>query len=96
MRLEEQLREKRDEIFRLCARHGARNVRVFGSVARGAADEQSDIDLVLEFEPDRSLLDHAALWLELQELPGWKVDVVSDRGIKLRIRERVLQEAIPL
>jgi len=90
------LEEKRSEILRICAKHGARNVRVFGSVARGEADEQSDIDLVVEFEPGRSLLDHAALWLELQEILGCKVDVVSARGIKPRIRERVLREAIPL
>jgi len=64
--------------------------------ARGEADEQSDIDLIVEFEPERSLLDHAALWLELQDLLGCKLDVVSDRGIKPRIRERVLREAIPL
>ena len=86
----------RADILRLADRHGARNVRVFGSVARGEADERSDIDLIVEFEPDRSLLDHAALCLELQEQLGRKVDVVSDRGIKPRIRERVLKEAVPL
>jgi len=93
---EELLRARREEILRVCARYGARNVRVFGSVARGEADEQSDIDLIVEFEPGRSLLDHAGLWLELQELLGVKVDVVSSRGIKARIRERVLREAVPL
>jgi uncharacterized protein len=62
----------------------------------GEADEQSDIDLIVEFDPGRSLLDHAALWLELQDLLGCKLDVVSDRGIKPRIRERVLREAIPV
>jgi predicted nucleotidyltransferase len=96
MTLEERLKEKREAILRICAKHGARNVRVFGSVARGEADEQSDIDLIVEFDPERSLLDHAALWLELQDLLGCKLDVVSDRGIKPRIRERVLREAIPL
>jgi len=70
MTLEELLRARREEILRVCARYGARNVRVFGSLARGEADEQSDIDLIVEFEPGRSLLDHAGLWLELQELPG--------------------------
>ncbi|CDM66717.1 nucleotidyltransferase family protein [Pyrinomonas methylaliphatogenes] len=96
MMVEELLKAKREEILRVAAKYGARNVRVFGSVARGQADEQSDIDLVVEFEPERSLLDHAALWLELQELLGCKVDVVSERGIKPRIRERVLKEAVPL
>ena len=96
MTLEDLLKAKREEILRVCGKYGAHNVRVFGSVARREADEQSDIDLIVEFEPDRSLLDHAGLWLELQELLGVKVDVVSSRGIKARIRERVLQEAIPL
>jgi len=96
MTLEDLLKARREEILKVCARYGARNVRVFGSLARGEADEQSDIDLIVEFEPGRSLLDHAGLWLELQELLGVKVDVVSSRGIKARIRERVLQEAIPL
>ena len=90
------LKEKREEILRIAAKYGARNVRVFGSVARGEADEQSDIDLLVEFEPDRSLFDHGGLWLELQEALGRKVDVVSDRGIKARIRERVLREAVPI
>jgi predicted nucleotidyltransferase len=96
MTLEALLKAKRDEILQLRAKYGARNVRVFGSVARGEADEQSDIDLLVEFEPNRSLLDHAGLWVELQELLGVKVDVVSAHGLKPRIRERVLQEAIPL
>lgn len=96
MTLETLLRAKRDEILQICAKYGARNVRVFGSVARGEADEQSDIDLLVEFEPNRSLLDHAGLWVELQDLLGVKVDVVSERGLKPRIRQRVLQEAIPL
>jgi predicted nucleotidyltransferase len=89
MKPEALLKEKREEILRIAARHGARNGRVFGSVARGEADAQSDIDLLVEFEPDRSLLDHAALWLELQELLGCKVDVVSEGGVKARIRDRV-------
>ena len=96
MTLDRRLTEKRDDILGIATRHGAFNVRVFGSVARGEADEDSDIDLVVAFEPDRSLLDHAALWLDLQELLGCKVDVVSDRGIKPRIRDRVLREAVPL
>jgi predicted nucleotidyltransferase len=96
MGVQEQLKEKREEILRIATRHGARNVRVFGSVVRGEADEDSDIDFLVELERGRSLLDHAALLLELQELLGRKVDVVSDRGIKPRIRERVLREALPL
>lgn len=90
------LQEKREEILRICAKYGARHVRVFGSVARGEADEESDIDLIVEFEPGRSLLDHAGLLLELEMLLERPVDVVSDRGLKPRVRERVLREAIPL
>ncbi len=96
MTAEELLKEKRDEILQIAAKYGARHVRVFGSVARGEADAQSDIDLLVEFEAGRSLLDHAGLWLELQEALGCKVDVVSERGIKARIRERVLREAVPI
>ena len=90
------LREKRDEVLRVALKHGARNVRVFGSVARGQAGAQSDIDLLVTMEPGRSLLDHAAMWLEIQELLGYEVDVVSEGGLKPRIRERVLEEARPL
>ena len=90
------IEEKREEILRIAAQHGASNVRVFGSVARGEADAESDIDFLVEMEPARSLFDHAALFLALQELLGCKVDVVSGRGIKPRIRERVLHEAVPL
>ena len=68
----------------MCARYGAHNVHVFGSVVRGEADEQSDIDLMVDFEPGRSLLDHARLWLEIQDLLGVKVDVVSGRGEQSR------------
>ena len=96
MNIVELLKEKREEILRIAEKHGAKNVRVFGSVARGEADEKSDIDLLVEMEPGRSLLDHAALWLDLQDLMGCKVDVISENGIKARIRDRVLKEAIPL
>ena len=96
MGMGELLKKKRKAILRIAAKHGARNVRVFGSAARGEADEESDLDLLVEMEPGRSLLDHAALWLELQEVLGRRVDVVSDRGIKARIRERVLREAVLL
>ena len=96
MDLNNLLKSRREEILSIAAKHGARNVRVFGSVARGEDDEKSDIDLLVEFESGRSLLDHAGLWLELQDLLGCKVDVVSERGIKPRIRDRVLREAVPL
>ena len=93
MTFDELLKEKRDEILRVCARHGARNVRVFGSVARGEADEKSDLDLLVEFEPESSLLDQAALVLELEQLLGRRVDVVSEGGLYWLLRRRILKEA---
>lgn len=87
------LKGKREEILRIATRHGARNVRVFGSVARGEAGEQSDIDLRVEFEPGRSLLDHAALVVDLEELLAGRVDVVSEEGLYWLLRRRILKEA---
>ncbi len=96
MNLPDELLKKRADILRIAKRHGAGNVRVFGSMARGEADDQSDLDLLVEMREGSSLLDHAALWLELQEIFTRKVDVVSEKGIKDRIRDRVLREAVPL
>lgn len=96
MSINELLRTKREEILRIAAKHGARNVRIFGSVARGDTGPDSDVDFLIELEPGRSLLDHAALLLELERLLGCKVDVVTERGLRPRIRERVLKEAVPL
>ena len=90
------LQQKREEILCIAARHGARNVRVFGSVARGEAGPESDVDFLVELEPGRSLLDHAALLLDLEQLLGRKVDVATERSLKERIRVRVLREAVPL
>jgi len=90
------LDEKRAAILETARRHGARNVRIFGSVVRGEDDEKSDVDFLVEMEPGRSLLDHAALLLDLEKLLGRKVDVLSEKGIKARTRERVLREARPL
>jgi uncharacterized protein len=96
MNLRNLLNEKKSAILVTAQRHGARNVRIFGSVARGDFDEKSDLDFLVEMEPGRSLLDHASLIIDLERLLGCKVDVVSERGIKARIRERVLKEAQPL
>lgn len=95
-RLRSLIDERRTEILEMARRHGARNVRIFGSVARGDDDERSDLDFLVEMEPGRSLLDHAGLLLDLEELLGCKVDVLSEKGIKTRMRERVLREARPL
>ena len=90
------IKQKREEIFCIAARHGARNLRVFGSVARGEASKKSDVDFLIELEPGRSLLDHAGLLVDLEDLLGCPVDVVTQKGLRPRIRERVLKEAVPL
>jgi uncharacterized protein len=74
------LREKREEILHVAAEHGARTVRVFGSVARGEADAASDLDLLVEMKPGRSLLELGGLLMELQDLFGCCVDVVTEKG----------------
>jgi predicted nucleotidyltransferase len=96
MALDERLKDRREEILRLCATYGARNLRVFGSLARGDADTRSDYDFLVELEPGRSLFDLGGLQYELERLLGRPVDVVTERGLKPRIRDRVLQEAVPL
>ncbi len=96
MFLNDLLKSRREEILRIAAKHGARNVRVFGSVARGEADSKSDIDLLVEFKRGTTLLGHAALVQELEDLLGVKVDVVSERGLRDRVRERVLREAVAI
>ena len=96
MGVDKLLKDKREDILRIAAKYGAHNVRIFGSVARGEADDKSDIDVLVELEPGRSLLDHAALQLELEKLLGCKVDVATERSLRPRIRDRVLQEALPL
>ena len=90
------LRVHRDEVLRIAARHGAYNVRVFGSFARGQADADSDVDLLVDLEQGRSLFDLGGLLMDLQELLGRQVDVVTANGLRDRIRDRVLREAIPL
>ncbi len=96
MSREELVKEKQGEILGLAAKYGARNVRVFGSVARGSADEQSDVDFLVEMDPGRSLLDLGGLQVELEALLGCSVDVVTEKGLKPRIRGRVLAEAIQI
>jgi uncharacterized protein len=90
MRIEDLVKEKREEILKIAANHGARKVRIFGSVARGDADSESDLDLLVEFLPGSTLLSQSAMIRELEDLLGIKVDVVSDQGLRDRIRERVL------
>jgi predicted nucleotidyltransferase len=87
---------KRDEILRIAERHGARDVRVFGSVARGEATENSDIDLLVRAGHQTSPWFPAALVAELEGLLGRKVDVVTEEGLYWLLRRRILREARPL
>ena len=96
MDVAETLKTKRQEVLQIASQHGAYHVRVFGSVARGDAQPGSDIDFLVEMEAGRSLLDVGGLVSDLQKLLGRDVDVVTERGLKARIRARVLDEAIPL
>lgn len=92
----ESIGQKREAILKLASLHGASDVRMFGSVARGDATENSDVDLIVRFDPDRSLYDHGGLIVDLEELLGVKVDVVSESGMRERFREQVMKEAIPI
>ena len=96
MTLDQLSADKREEILLIAARHGARNVRIFGSVARSDAGRDSDVDVLVDLESGRSLFDLGGLLMELQDLLGCPVDVVTEKGLRPRIRERVLREALPL
>ncbi len=96
MELDKIVRSRKEEILQLAAKHGAHNVRLFGSAARGDAGPESDVDFLVEFEDGRSLLDLSGLWLDLEELLGRKVDVAQPQTLHWYIRDRVLKEAIPL
>jgi uncharacterized protein len=90
------LQRRREEIIQIAARHGARNVRLFGSVARGDDRAGSDVDLLVEMEPDRSLLDIVGLGQDLEALLDRKVDVLTDASLHPALRERILAESRPL
>jgi predicted nucleotidyltransferase len=96
MQIEELLREHRDEILRLAATHGVQNVRIFGSTARGEAGGASDVDVLIDLEPGRSLFDVGAFQMDLQDLLGCRVDVVTEKGLHWYIRDRVLKDAVPV
>jgi len=96
MGIDERLNAKRDEILRIAAKYGARKVRIFGSVARGEAGPDSDVDVLVDLEPGRSLFELGGLLMDLQDLLDCKVDVVTEKGLRNRIRDRVLQEAVPI
>jgi uncharacterized protein len=90
------VRLKRAQILEIAAQNGVKRLRVFGSVARGTEDEQSDVDFLVELAPDRSLLDLGNFLYEVRSLLGKEVDVVTEKGLQHRIRDRVLAEAVDL
>ena len=90
------LESRREAILRLARAHGAKHVRVFGSMARGDADSASDVDLLVDLEQGRTLLDLGALLMDLQDLLHRKVDVLTEAALHPKIREQVLREAVPL
>ncbi|MGD0697673.1 MAG: nucleotidyltransferase family protein [Terriglobia bacterium] len=90
------LRDKREAIITLAAQHGAKNVRLFGSMARGEAGTESDIDLLVDMEKGRSLLDLVAFWQDVEEVLDCHVDVITDGGVSLYLRDQIYAEAVPL
>jgi uncharacterized protein len=96
MNIHRTIQEKREEILRLAARHGARNLRLFGSVARGEAQPGSDVDILIEAGPERTPWFPGGLIADLEDLLGCKVDIVTEKALHWYIRDRVLKEAVPL
>jgi len=96
MTIEQLVHEKREEIQRIATKHGVRNIRVFGSVARGEARDGSDIDFLVDTGPVTSSWFPAGLVLDLEEILGCKVEVVTEKGLNPFLKQRVLQEAVPL
>ena len=96
MGIPEIIADKKEQILALAAKYGASNVRVFGSVANGTANIDSDIDFLVDMEKDRSLFDVGGLLMDLQELFGRKVDVVTENGLHWYIKNHIISEAKPI
>lgn len=96
MGIQEIIGSRKVQILDIARKHGANNVRIFGSVAQGDADENSDVDFLVDLEEGRSLFDLGGLLYDLQKLLGRKVDVVTEKGLHWYIREKIMKEAIPL
>jgi hypothetical protein len=96
MNIKQLLSEKRDEIQNIAAKHGAYNIRIFGSAARGETGPDSDIDFLIDAGPTTSSWFPAGLILDLQEILGRRVEVVTEKALNPYIRDHVLREAVPL
>lgn len=96
MSIYNEVMRQKEKIRQLAEARGAMNIRLFGSVIRGEENPDSDLDILVEFKPGTSLLDHIALIHDLEDLLGRKVDVVSEKGLHWFIRDQILQEAVPL
>jgi predicted nucleotidyltransferase len=96
MKIDKALKEKRDQILTIAGQYGARNVRIFGSIARGEGKRASDLDVLVELDPGRSLLDIIAIKQDLEDLLNIKVDVVTEAAFSPYIRDEVLRQAISL
>jgi predicted nucleotidyltransferase len=96
MKIDAMIKAKREASFALAGKHGATHLRLFGSVARGEAGPRSDVDFLVDLEPGRSLVDLGGLLVDLEDLLGRKVDVVTEKGLHWYIRDRVLNEAVSL
>ena len=96
MMITEILQAKREEVLKIAASHGARNVQIFGSLARGEATATSDLDILVTLDPDRTLLDLVAIKQDLEDLLNCPVDVVTEAAISPYIRDQVLKEAVVL
>lgn len=96
MAVKQLLEEKRDDILTIAARHGAYNVRVFGSVARGEDRPDSDVDLLVDVQTTTSSWFPAGLILDLEQILGRQVEIVTEKGLNPHLREQVLREAVPL
>ena len=90
------LQKQRQKIFTIARRHGILSVQLFGSAVRGESEPESDLDFLVEMEPGRSLLDLGGFQVDLEEALQCKIDVVTKNGLRDRIREEVLQEAVPI
>ncbi len=90
------LEERRDDVLNIAAKHGAYNVRVFGSVARGDDRPDSDVDLLVDVGPTTSSWFPAGLVLDLEQILGREVEIVTEKGLNPHLREHVLREAVPL